>query len=229
MPRDTSPYIVGDFWLDKRRDGASPNIWQITTGSRSVSYRSTRTDDLAKAKGLLHAHVAAQRAKGKQTPHAAAVIPLLFLFWKEHGMHLKFPETVAGSLRQFIGFLAQDTLSSGIDITVTELDNPLWKRFRAWRMGPHGYAVPWFDEKFEHTSPGVKGESVQRNCADVASALNYHVNQGRLAFVPKVPSVPKEHRSKPRDLVLSIDQLGEIVGYCRALGDLGSIRWILCK
>jgi hypothetical protein len=227
MPRDNSPYIVGDFWLDKRRDGASPSIWQIATGTRTVSYRSTRTDDLAKAKSLLHAHVAALQAKGKQDPTVATVIPLLFLYWKEHGMNLKVPETVAGSLRVFIGFLAQDTLSTGINITVTELDKPLWKRFQSWRMKPHSYAVPWFGETFEHTSPGVKGESVQRNCADVASALNYHVGEGRLPFVPKVPTVPKEHRSKPRDLVLSIDQLGAMVGYCRSLGDLGSIRWIL--
>lgn len=29
MPREDSPYIVGDFWLDKRRDGKSPDTWQI--------------------------------------------------------------------------------------------------------------------------------------------------------------------------------------------------------
>lgn len=227
MSRDNSPYIVGDHWLDKRRDGASPTIWQIATGTRNVRYRSTRTDDLNLAKGKLHAHVAALQAKGKQTPDVATAIPLLFLYWKEHGQHADSSEQIASSIRQFIGFLAQDTLSTGLDVTVNELDFPLWKRFRDWRMGPHSYAVPWFGKTFSHSSPGVTGESVQRNCDDIGAALNHHVGQGRLPIVPKVPRVPKEHRSAPRDLVLSIDQLGAIVGYCRELGDLGTIRWIL--
>lgn len=227
MPRDNSPYIVGDFWLDKRRDGASPTIWQVATGTRSVSYRSTRTTDLDQAKGKLYAHVANLQAAGKQKPDAAAAIPLLFLYWREHGQHTTSAEALSGAIRVFIGFLAQDTLSSGLDVTVTELDSPLWRRFRDWRMGPHSYAVPWFGKTFEHSSPGVVGESVQRNCAVIAAALNYHVLQGRLNSVLRVPSVPREHRSKPRDLVLSIDQLGAIVGYCRQLGNLGSIRWIL--
>ena len=227
MPRDNSPYIVGDFWLDKRRDGASPTIWQIATGTRSVSYRSTRTDDLNKAKGKLYAHVANLQAAGKQKPDAAVAIPLLFLYWREHGQHADSSEQISSSIRQFIGFLAQDTLSSGLDVTVTELDFPLWKRFRDWRMGPHSYAVPWFGKTFEHSSPGVVGESVQRNCDDIGAALNHHVRHGRLPVVPRVPSVPKELRSAPRDLVLSIDQLGAIVGYCRELGDVPTIRWIL--
>jgi hypothetical protein len=227
VPRDNSPYIVGDYWLDKRRDGASPDIWQIASGTRSVRYRSTRTNDLNQAKAMLHAYVDAERARGKQAPDTAAAIPLLFLYWKEHGQHADSSQQIASSIRQFIGFLAQDTLSPGLDASVTELDYPLWKRFLDWRMGPHTYEVPWFGKNFKHSSPGVSGESVQRNCDDIGAALNHHVRQGRLTVVPRVPSVPKEHRSAPRDLVLSIDQLGSIVGYCRELGDLGTIRWIL--
>jgi hypothetical protein len=51
------PLIVGDYWLDKRRDGLSPDIWQVASyaaKSRSVVYRSTkqRTVDLERRKSL---------------------------------------------------------------------------------------------------------------------------------------------------------------------------------
>ena len=49
MGRETSPFIVGDWWLDKRRDGKSPDVWQIASydaTSRSICYRSTRRREL---------------------------------------------------------------------------------------------------------------------------------------------------------------------------------------
>ena len=65
MSRENSPLIVGDYWLDKRRDGKSPDIWQVATyapKSRSVVYRSTKQRDLELAKGVLHSFEAAQRS-----------------------------------------------------------------------------------------------------------------------------------------------------------------------
>jgi hypothetical protein len=55
MPREDSPHIVGEFWLDKRRDGKSPDKWQIARyddKTRSVIYRSTRTGSLDDAGGV---------------------------------------------------------------------------------------------------------------------------------------------------------------------------------
>jgi hypothetical protein len=45
MPRDTSPYIVSDYWLDTRRDGKAPGIWQIaSTRGRTVVYRALASE-----------------------------------------------------------------------------------------------------------------------------------------------------------------------------------------
>lgn len=77
MGRETSPYIVGDFWLDKRRDGKSPAIWQIASydaATRSIGYRSTRCRSLDDAKGKIHAHVEKARAKRPQAPTDAKVM-----------------------------------------------------------------------------------------------------------------------------------------------------------
>src|SRR3546814_10273107 len=41
---------------------------------------------------------------------------------------------------------------------------------------------------------GIKGESIQRNIEDIRAALNHAANNGRIPYVPKIPSVPKEKR-----------------------------------
>src|SRR3546814_7655613 len=70
----------------------------------------------------------------------------------------------------------------------------LIKRFIAWRSGAHSYAVPWKGKHYNHTSKGIKGESIQRNIEDIRAALNHAANSGRIPYVPKIPSVPKEKR-----------------------------------
>ncbi len=226
MGRETSPYIVGDHWLDKRRDNRSPDIWQIATydaRTRSISYRSTRCKGLDDAKAVIHAHVEGERARGIQKPEEAKVLPLLILYWDEHGRNVISPDQIASSLRCFIGFLMQDEV--GADLTVAELTPQLFERFRRWRMGPHDYDVPWGGRDFRHTSKGVRGESVQRNLDDVRSALNHHERNGRLPYAPRVNALAQQYRSPPRDRVLTIEELGAIVGFARE--DIGTLRWIL--
>jgi len=55
--------------------------------------------------------------------------------------------------------------------------------------------------------------------------LNHAVSEGRIPYAPKVPAVPGEFRSPPRDVRLTIDQLGAIVGY--AAYDIEALRWVL--
>src|SRR3546814_7346096 len=62
----SSPFVVGEYWLDKRRDGKAGNVWQIarySAESRSIIYRSTKRGDLEDAKGVLLAFVNQERAK----------------------------------------------------------------------------------------------------------------------------------------------------------------------
>jgi hypothetical protein len=228
MSRETSPYVVGDFWLDERRDGKSPGIWQIARyaeKSRSVVYSSTRKRDLEEAKPVIHAYVEKQRARGHQHTEDAKIIPQLFLYWQEHGQHVRRPDVIAGSMRAFIGFLMQDEL--GDQATIAELRPVAINRFRAWRMRPHSFTVPWYGKDYALSSKGVKGESVQRNIEDVRAALSHAEKNGRVPYVPKLPSVPDEMRSPPRELVLTMEQLGAVVGFVQAGGDRDALRWVL--
>jgi len=226
MSRGDSPYTVGEYWLDKRRDGASPDIWQITTyhaASRSERYRSTRSKSLDVAKGIIDAYFEEQRAKKPQSVENAKVIPALFTYWEERGRNVVSPEQIANSIRCFIGFLMQDVATT--DVTVAELNPALFERFRIWRMSKHGYDVPWGGKDYQHSSPGVRGESVQRNLEDIRAALNHQAKNGRIPFAPKVPSLDTRYRSKPRDIVLTIDQLGAMVGYA-GQHDQNLHRWL---
>lgn len=214
MAREGDKYTVGEYWLDKRRDGKSPDIWQIarySEKSRSVVYRSTKCKRLEDAIAAIHAHVEAERSKKPQAPDAAPMVPLLMNYWKEHGCEVIKPGVIAGSIRAFIGFMMQDEI--GPTATVADLNAPVFKRFMAWRMKPHRYDVPWGGKDFPVVSKGVKGESVKRNLEDVKAALNHAAEAGRIPYVPKVPAVPTQHRSKPRKARFTLDQLGAIVGY----------------
>ena len=218
MPREGSPFEYGGYWLDKRRDGKSPDIWQIASGTRQISYRSTRQRGLEDAKSVLIAHANEQAAKRPQSVEDALVIPALLTYWKEHGSKAVAPQQIASSLRAFMGFLFQD--EAGMSAAVADLTPAVFVRFREWRMKAHSYDVPWGGKDYRHSSPGVKGESVSRNLDDVRAALNHAETNSRF-LAPKVPAVPKQHRSKPRDRVLTWAELGMIAWYARHFDDLG--------
>nr|WP_086493791.1 hypothetical protein [Novosphingobium panipatense] len=81
MPRETSPFILGDYWLDKRRDGKSPDIWQIAGREKGqLVYRSTKCRDVEKAKEALRTFDSQGRAKQKQSNEDAELVPQLFLY-----------------------------------------------------------------------------------------------------------------------------------------------------
>jgi hypothetical protein len=211
VSRETSPYIVGDYWLDKRRDGASPDVWQATTykrGSRQVVYRSTGHREIEDAKGWLHSYVDRERATQPQPVEEARIVPALFTYWREHGAKAERPDSIACSLRHFLGFLAQD--DAGVGVTFSEADRALFSRFIAWRMAPHEYEVPWQGKTFKHASVGVKGETVHSDLARVSAALNHQVEFGRVPMAPRVAKVDKRQRSTPREYLYTIDQLGAI-------------------
>lgn len=226
MGREDSPATFGDYWLDKRRDKKSPDIWQITwydPKTRAVRYRSTRTDSLDAAIDELRAHEALQTAKQPQRPEDAVVVPLLFNYWQERGREAKSANQIASSIRQFIGFLMQDVATE--NVTVAQLNPLLFDRFRRWRMAPHSYDVPWAGEAIAFTSKGVSGEAVQRNLDDIRAALHHQAKNQRLPYKPLVPSLEAKYRSDPRDTVLTTEELGAIIGYCAY--DLPTLRWVL--
>lgn len=215
MPRDK--FTVGDFWLDKRRDGASPDIWQITTykpGTRAIVYRSTkcRTHQLEEAKAVLRAHEAAQRSKSRQDIEEAELLPHLLNYVNEHGPDVLRLDTVESSFRAWVGWLEQDELTTGA--RVADLDKVSVARFRRWRMGPHGWSLQWWDGKtYKHKSNGVSGEAVQRNIEDLRAALNHAEAARRIPQAPRIPSIERTMRSKARQHVFTVAQLGALVAY----------------
>jgi integrase len=224
MARDDSPFVCGRFWLDKRRDGLSPGIWQIATyseKSRSNVYRSTKCRDVGDAERVLRAHEAAQRSKAPQEQDQAELLPHLFNYLREHGPDVARPDTIKSSFRAWIGFLMQDELGTGA--MVADINKVSVARFRRWRMAPHSYEVEWNGKLYRNVSEGVTGETVQRNIEDMRSAL-YHAEAAGRITAPHIPSVDKKLRSDPRDIVLTPERLGAIWAYAR--DDIAAWRWI---
>lgn len=226
MPRDTSPLIVGDFWLDKRRDGKSPDIWQIATArGRTIVYRSTKRRDVEGAADVLRAYEAEQRSTSRQDVTEAELLPHLFHYLREHGPDIHRIDTVKSSFRAWIGFLMQDELTTGA--RVSDINKVSVARFRRWRMGPHSWNVPWGDKIYRHTSQGVTGEAVQRNIEDLRSALNHAEAANRIPTAPRIASVDKKMRSKPRRLRLTLPQLGALIAYADHEPDVQAWLWLM--
>lgn len=229
MSRETSPLIVGDYWLDKRRDGLSPDIWQVASyapKSRSVIYRSTkqRTVNLEAAKAFLRSFEAEQRSTQRdQKQDEAELLPHLFNYLREHGPDVKRLDTVKSSIRAWIGFLMHDSL--GTNATIADITPNAVTRFRRWRMGPHSWEIEWGDGKvYRHHSEGVSGQAVQRNIEDLRSALIHGEAEKRFE-APRVPSVKKELRKKKRPAkLLDAKTLGTILGYAKQDEDAGPFR-----
>lgn len=218
-------YRVGEYWIAKRRDGKSPDIWQIAAyspKSRSVVYRSTKQRDLEKAKAVLNAHFAAEQAKKPQEIEDAAVAPQLVLYWKEHGQNALNAAQIEHSIRVWLGFFDQDDV--GLSVTFAQLKPAVFERFRRWRMGAHNYSVTWRDKEYTHKSAGIRGESVQRNLDDLRAMLNHAAANGRVPFAPKVPSVATTHRSPARDERVTLETLGAMLGFTAS--DPSTYRWI---
>jgi integrase len=218
MSDDGDRYTDGDYWLDKRRDGKSPDIWQIATKARrTVIYRSTRERSLERAKAALHAYAAEQRATKPQPASEADVAALVMTYWREHGRNAINADQTARSLRTFLAFLAQDRSTVPV---VTDLNKALFERFRAWRMGPHSFEMPWAGKPVSYASDGVSGATVQRNVNDVRAAVRYAEDNLRIPSSPRIRDVPKQFRSPPRERLLTIDELGRMAWYASHNPDL---------
>lgn len=215
-------FRVGDYWLTKRRDGKSPHIWQIATGTRSVVYRSTKCRDLEQAKAVLRAHEAASRSRTLQDVDHAELLPHLFNYIKEHGPDVLRLDTIESSFRAWIGFLMQDELGTGV--RVGDLNKVVVTRFRRWRMGPHSWEIEWGDKVYRHQHSGVSGEAVQRNIEDMRAALGHAEAARRIATAPALPSVEKALRSKPRRHLFTVAQLGAMIAY--ADQEPGAQQWL---
>jgi hypothetical protein len=215
-------YTVGPFWLARREQSPFLQIRWYDERGKVTRGKSTRCRTLDDAIPAILAHHESWRAKQRQEPEEALAVAILLQFWNERGRTRRNAATVASSLRIFAAFLDQD--GATMSVAVAGLDKDLFGRFIAWRAKPHSYAIEWLGKTFTHSSKGVSGEAIQRNLDDVRAALNYAVGK-QLPWAPKVPAVDREMRSPPRDVTLTMEQLGAIVAY--ASYDIEALRWVL--
>jgi hypothetical protein len=94
--------------------------------------------------------------RGRRSPRTPRFSPPVN-YWEEHGRDADSAAQIASSIRQFIGFLMQDEATT--DVTVAQLNNLLFERFRKWRMKPHTYDVPWGGKDYRHSSAGVSARA----------------------------------------------------------------------
>ncbi len=212
MSRTESPFEYGGFWLAKRKDGLSPDIWQIAIRrNRSLIYRSTRKSDLEQAKSALIAHVDKLKGGERQEPVDASVAVILVKYWTEKGTKTINSDQTRRSLYTFLAFLLQD--EAGAHAVVTDLTSALFERFREWRMNEHAFSVPWFGKTYTYESKGVSGATVQRNINDVRAAVYHAEDNMRITVAPKIKDVPERYRGVPKDRILTEDELSRIVWY----------------
>lgn len=138
---------------------------------------------------------------------------MLALYWREKGHKNANHDQTDRSIRTFIGFLMQDEAS--VNAVVTDLTPALFERFREWRMGPHKFSVDWRGQETNYSSPGVGGDTVDRNVNDIRAAVNHAEANMRIPYAPKIKSVEKRYRSPPRERLLSEDELAQIAWYAR--------------
>lgn len=214
MSRDTK-FTVGDYWLDKRRDGRSP-FWQICTYSndaRSVVYRSTKRRSLDEAKEVLRSYDADQRSKAQHQPTTdAQIVPHMMNYLREQGPDIKRQDTIKSSFRAWIGFLMQHQLGTGAAIAA--IDKNFVTDFRRWRMKPHSWEIEWGGRMFKHQSQGVTAKTVMRNIEDLRAAL-HHGEANHRFTAPKVASVDKKLVKRNPRQALDRATLGAIFGYAR--------------
>lgn len=226
MSRKDSPYVLDDLWIEKRKDGKSPGIWQIRTynkETRSRHYISTDSRDIEDAKRALDIYHAERSLEFGLKDGNAVVALLCMQYEQEYASKTISASSLSANIRIFVSFLKQDEV--GIGARLSDLNPQVFERFRIWRMNKHQYEITWQHKLYQHSSSGVVGETVSKNLDDVRAALNYAVSMGRVTSVPKVPRVKMEYRSPPRDRVLSSSELGSIIGY--ASFDPPMLRWVL--
>jgi integrase len=220
---ETRLYTVGRFWLAQREQSPFFQIRWYDERAKVTRGKSTGRRTLDDAIPAILAHHAEDLAQSRQEPDEASVAAILIQYWKEHGRTRINAAATSNSLRIFLAFMERDTVS--LAATVADMKPEVFRRFMRWRMKPHSYKIEWQGVVYKHSSKGVGGEAVQRCFDDVRAAFNHAVSEGRLPYAPKVPAVPTEYRSGPRDVRLTTEQLGAIVGY--ASYDLDALRWIL--
>lgn len=112
-------FQLGEFWLDKRSDGASDN-WQITWYDgrrRQTRFRSTRTADFELAQRRLAEHYIAKGQRDKEPD--APIEHVLMRYYENHGRKVASAKFALYAIEHWKTFWRQDSVS---DMTEDRLE-----------------------------------------------------------------------------------------------------------
>jgi hypothetical protein len=125
--RKEERFQLGEFWLDRRADGAS-DAWQITwydKRRRQTRQRSTRTADLELAKRQLAEHYIA-RGERHQEPAANVLIEhVLMRYYEAHAKKLPSEHFASYAIAHWKRFWKSDTIADMTEERIEEFTKDL--------------------------------------------------------------------------------------------------------
>jgi hypothetical protein len=107
--------------------------------------------------------------------------------------------------------------------TIEDMKPEVFRRFMRWRMKPHSYEIEWIGV-VTLTRPRASAERPSSATWTMCGPRSITRSEGRCPTRQRCRQCPGA-RSPPRDVRLTMEQLGAIVGY--AAYDIEALRWIL--
>jgi len=134
--------------------------------------------------------------RSNEMPHAPSVEQLISDWLKFHVSGLAAPDRYQYSVAHLKAFFNDERRLGrvGDDVMVKDLTPELQARFRAWRA-----------------ASGVGGHTISRDLAALRGALSWAWKHQRIARPPFIADVPFHLRGRPRDRVLSLEEIAGII------------------
>jgi integrase len=132
--------------------------------------------------------------------HAPPSVDDLLDDWLEHHVaNLAAPERYRHSVDHWRTFVREDKREGHRkgDLNVADLTPELQRRFRSWRA-----------------AAGVGGHTINRDLAALRGALSWAWKHQRISRPPFIADVPIHLLARPRDRILSFEEIARIVATC---------------
>jgi integrase len=194
---------LGDYWLEWRVERAQWCIAWYDPAARTRRRRSTGIGGGSpdnppdEARRALAEHYL--ESSEPEAPKAAAEAPVadMLTHWlTEHVAGLNDAERYAYSAKHWLRFFDREKKLGKIigGATVSDISNKLVDRFIAFRR-----------------AEGVGGHTISRDLAALRGALNHNWREERLATVPFIKDVDAKDKAKPRDRVLTAEEVAALL------------------
>lgn len=159
--------------------------------------KSTEKDH--RQNGLFFQAGATNTACQLETLHAPPVLTLIDEWLKHHVAHLAAPDRYRYSVEHWKAFFDEEHRLGRLSATPTlaDLTPELQSRFRAWRA-----------------AAGVGGHTISRDLAALRGALSWARKHQRIDRAPFVADVPMHLRGRPRDRLLTFEEIASIIRAC---------------